>query len=353
MDVEKDRARRDMAAVGAPGGAATGRVGRIGILLLNLGTPDATDYASMRRYLAEFLSDRRVIETSRVIWYPILYGIILTTRPGRSGANYARIWNRERDESPLRTITRGQAERLAAALAGDERLVVGWAMRYGTPAVADVVDDLIRQGCDRILAFPLYPQYSATTTATANDRLYEALMKLRHMPTVRSVPPYYDDAAYIEALARSVEKHLAALDFEPQVVLASYHGLPQSYVEKGDPYYAHCLETTRLLRERLGWSGERLLATFQSRFGREEWLQPYTDATVRKLAADGVRSIAVINPGFSADCLETLDEIGREVRDEFLHAGGTDFSHIPCLNDGDEGMAVIEAIVRRELSGWV
>lgn len=342
MDVEKDRVGKGVAAAG-----------RIGILLLNLGTPDATDYASMRRYLAEFLSDRRVIETSRAIWYPILYGIVLTTRPGRSGANYARIWNRERNESPLRTITRGQAERLAAALAGDERLVVGWAMRYGTPAVAEVVDDLIRQGCDRILAFPLYPQYSASTTATASDQLYRALMKLRHMPTVRSVPPYYDDPAYIEALARSVEKHLATLAFAPQVVLASYHGLPQSYVEKGDPYQTHCLETTRLLRERLGWSEERLVTTFQSRFGREEWLQPYTDATVRKLAADGVRSIAVINPGFSADCLETLDEIGREVRDEFLDAGGVDFSHIPCLNDSDEGMAVIETIVRRELSGWI
>jgi len=361
MDVKNtDRTgteRRDPAPVGAAAPSAAARPaaqgGKIGVLLLNLGTPDGTDYRSMRRYLAEFLSDRRVIETSRAIWYPVLYGIILTTRPGRSGANYARIWNREKDESPLRTISRGQAERLADTFRGDDRIVVDWAMRYGTPDVESVLARLTAQGCERILAFPLYPQYAASTTATANDQLYKALMKLRHMPTVRSVPPYYDDPVYIDALARSIERHLATLPFEPEVVVASYHGLPKSYCEKGDPYHRHCLETTRLLRERLGWSESRLITTFQSRFGREEWLQPYTDETVGKLAHDGVRSIAVVNPGFSADCLETLDEIGREVRDEFLHAGGANFSHIPCLNDSDEGMAVIEAAVRRELGGWI
>ncbi len=361
MDVKNtDRTgteRRDPAPVRAAAPSAAARPaaqgGKIGVLLLNLGTPDGTDYRSMRRYLAEFLSDRRVIETSRAIWYPVLYGIILTTRPGRSGANYARIWNREKDESPLRTISRGQAERLADTFRGDDRIVVDWAMRYGTPDVESVLARLTAQGCERILAFPLYPQYAASTTATANDQLYKALMKLRHMPTVRSVPPYYDDPAYIDALARSIERHLATLPFEPEVVVASYHGLPKSYCEKGDPYDRHCLETTRLLRERLGWSESRLITTFQSRFGREEWLQPYTDETVGKLAHDGVRSIAVVNPGFSADCLETLDEIGREVRDEFLHAGGANFSHIPCLNDSDEGMAVIEAVVRRELGGWI
>lgn len=352
MDMKTDL-KRDAAAGPPAASASVARSGRLGVLLLNLGTPDGTDYRSMRRYLAEFLSDRRVIETSRAIWYPVLYGIILTTRPGRSGANYARIWNREKDESPLRTISRAQAERLADTFRGDDRIVVDWAMRYGTPDVETVLARLIAQGCDRILAFPLYPQYSASTTATANDQLYRALMKLRDMPTVRSVPPYYDDPIYIDALARSVEQHLATLPFEPEVVVASYHGLPKSYCEKGDPYDRHCLETTRLLRERLGWPDNRLITTFQSRFGREEWLQPYTDETVQKLARDGVKSIAVINPGFSADCLETLDEIGREVRDEFLHAGGRDFSHIPCLNDSDEGMAVIEAVVRRELGGWI
>lgn len=352
MDMKTD-AKRNRSAGTAPAGEPAVHAGRIGVLLLNLGTPDGTDYRSMRRYLAEFLSDRRVIETSRAIWYPILHGIILTTRPGRSGANYARIWNREKDESPLRTISRGQAGRLADTLRSDGRIVVDWAMRYGTPDVETVLAGLIARGCDRILAFPLYPQYSASTTATANDQLYKALMKLRRMPAVRSVPPYYDDPAYIDALARSVERHLAALSFEPEVVVASYHGLPKSYCEKGDPYDRHCLETTRLLRERLGWKESRLITTFQSRFGREEWLQPYTDETVARLARDGVKSIAVVNPGFSADCLETLDEIGREVRDEFLHAGGANFSHIPCLNDSDEGMAVIEAVVRRELGGWI
>lgn len=353
MDHDTDLPAGEAGPQGAPPPAPDARAGRIGVLLLNLGTPDATDYWSMRRYLSEFLSDRRVIETSRAIWYPVLHGIVLTTRPGRSGANYDRIWNREEDESPFRTITRSQAERLSATFASDPRIVVDWAMRYGTPSVEDVLGRMTARGCDRILAVPLYPQYSASTTATANDQLYRALMKLRYMPAVRSAPPYYADPAYIEALARSVEQHLATLSFAPELVVASYHGLPQSYADKGDPYPTHCLETSRLLCERLGWPAARVMTTFQSRFGNEVWLQPYTDETVQKLARDGVKSISVINPGFSADCLETLDEIGREVRDEFLHAGGKNFSHIPCLNDSDEGMSVIEAIARRELSGWL
>lgn len=336
-----------------PSGHPQVRIGKIGVLLLNLGTPDGTDYGSMRRYLKEFLSDPRVIELNKAIWYPILYGAVLTTRPQKSGANYAKIWNREKNESPLRTITRAQAERLAALFANDERIVVEWGMRYGSPSVRSAVDQLMRQGCDRILAFPLYPQFSATTTATANDQLYRALMKIRRMPTVRSVPPYFDEPIYIEALARSIEQHLAGLDFEPEVVLASYHGIPKAYFEKGDPYHCHCQKTTRLLRERLGWSDKRLMTTFQSRFGAQEWLQPYTDKTVERLAKDGIRSIAVVNPGFSADCIETLEEIAGEVAEIFHHAGGVNFSHIPCLNDSDEGMAVIEAMVRRELGGWL
>ena len=327
--------------------------GKIGVLLVNLGTPDGTDYRSMWRYLREFLSDPRVIELNKAIWYPILYGAVLTTRPQKSGANYEKIWNREQDESPLRTITRGQAGRLAASLAGDDRIVVGWGMRYGTPSMREAVADLIARGCDRILSFPLYPQFSATTTATANDQLYRALMAIRHMPTVRSVPPYYAEPVYIDALARSIGRHLAGLDFEPEIVLASYHGIPRPYAERGDPYQTHCLETTRLLRERLGWDEPRLMTTFQSRFGAQEWLQPYTDKTVERLAREGVRSIAIVNPGFSADCIETLEEIDGENREIFLHAGGENFSHIPCLNDSDEGMAVIEALVRRELGGWI
>jgi ferrochelatase len=327
--------------------------GKIGVILVNLGTPDGTDYKSMWRYLREFLSDPRVIELNKAIWYPILYGAVLTTRPQKSGANYRQIWNREKDESPLRTITRAQAERLAASFADDGRVVVEWGMRYGRPSMREAVASLMKQGCDRILSFPLYPQFSATTTATANDQLYRALMKIRHMPTVRSVPPYYAEPVYIEALARSIESHLAGLDFEPEIVLASYHGIPKPYSDRGDPYQAHCLETTRLLRERLGWDEGRLMTTFQSRFGAQEWLQPYTDKTVERLAKEGVKSMAIVNPGFSADCIETLEEIDGENREIFLHAGGERFFHIPCLNDSDEGMAVIEAMVRRELGGWL
>ncbi|MGQ2908946.1 MAG: ferrochelatase [Aliihoeflea sp.] len=336
-----------------PEGHPRVRAKKVGVLLANLGTPDGTDYSSMRRYLKEFLSDPRVIELNKAIWYPILYGAVLTTRPSKSGANYRKIWNMERDESPLRTITRAQAEKLAAALSGDDRIVVDWGMRYGQPSIASAVDNLMKAGCDRIVMFPLYPQFSATTTATANDQLYRALMKIRHMPTVRSVPPYHDEPVYIEALARSLEKHLAALDFEPEIVLASYHGIPKAYFERGDPYHCHCQKTTRLLRERLGWGKDRLMTTFQSRFGAQEWLQPYTDKTVEKLARDGVKRIAIVNPGFSADCIETLEEIDGEVREIFEHAGGEKFAHIPCLNDSEEGMAVIETIVRREMQGWV
>ena len=341
------------ATVSLPEGHPPVKTGRIGILLTNLGTPDGTDYWSMWRYLREFLSDTRVIELNKAIWYPILYGAVLTTRPQKAGANYEKIWNRDKDESPLRTITRGQAERLAEAFAHEPRITVEWGMRYGSPSIASAVDRLTAQGCDRIVMFPLYPQFSATTTATANDQLYRALMKIRHMPTVRSVPPYYDDPAYIEALAQSIETHLAGLDFEPEVVLASYHGIPKAYFEKGDPYHCHCQKTTRLLRERLGWDEKRLRTTFQSLFGKAEWLKPYTDKTVEALAKEGVKSIAIINPGFSADCIETLEEIDGEVREVFMHAGGRNFSHIPCLNDSDVGMAMLERLVARELAGWL
>ena len=334
-------------------GAAPVRPGKIGIMLVNVGTPDGTDFKPMWRYLREFLSDPRVIELNKAIWYPILYGLVLTTRPKKSGANYARIWNRQMNESPLRTFTRAQGQKLAAALTDLPDVVVDWAMRYGNPSTASVAQKLVEQGCERILTFPLYPQYSATTTATANDQLFRALMKIRHAPAIRSMPPYYDEPVYIEALARSIEQHIATLDFVPEVVITSYHGIPKPYSDRGDPYRAHCLETTRLLRARLGWDEKKLITTFQSRFGAQEWLQPYTDATVEKLAKDGVKSIAIVNPGFSVDCIETLDEIGREVAETFHHAGGKDFAHIPCLNDSAEGMAVIEALVRRELSGWV
>ncbi|WP_246727826.1 ferrochelatase [Chelativorans sp. Marseille-P2723] len=337
----------------APAARKAAAAEKVGVLLVNLGTPDGTDYWPMRRYLGEFLSDRRVIEWPRAIWYPILYGIVLSRRPQRSGAAYDTIWNREQNESPLRTFTRAQGEKLASALAKHENVIVDWAMRYGRPSIETVTKSLMERGCDRIVMFPLYPQYSASTTATVNDKFFQALMKMRFQPAVRTVPAYYDEPIYIDALARSIEQHLATLSFEPEVVIASYHGIPLGYSKKGDPYHQHCLTTSQLLRERLGWDEKKLISTFQSRFGPEEWLQPYTDKTVERLGREGVKSIAVFNPGFVADCLETLEEIAVEAADIFQAAGGENFTHIPCLNDTADGMAVIEALVRRELSGWL
>ncbi|RFC67432.1 MULTISPECIES: ferrochelatase [Mesorhizobium] len=326
---------------------------KIGILLVNLGTPDGTDYWSMRRYLREFLSDPRVIELPKIQWYPILYGPVLLRRPKTSGENYKKIWNYELNESPLRTITRAQGEKLAEAFRDDPRVVVDWAMRYGNPSTESVAKRMVEQGVDRMLCVPLYPQYAASTTATANDALFMALMKMRVQPALRTLPPYYDEPTYIDALANSMTKFLGTLEFEPEVVIASYHGLPKRYFEAGDPYHCHCQKTSRLLREKLGWDEKKLLTCFQSRFGREEWLQPYTDKTVERLAKEGVKAIAIINPGFSADCIETLEEIAGEVGEIFLHNGGTNFAHIPCLNDSEEGMTVIETLVRRELMGWL
>lgn len=325
---------------------------RIGVLLLNLGTPDGTGYWQMRRYLKEFLSDRRVIEEPRWKWWLILNLIVLTVRPGRKGKDYAKIWNRERNEGPLKTITRAQAEKLAAALS-DARLVVDWAMRYASPAVADRLGHLQRQGCDRILLVPLYPQYAAATTATACDHAYRALMAMRWQPAVRIAPPYFDEPVYIDAVAASVRAHLATLDFEPEALIASFHGMPRSYLERGDPYHCQCQKTARLLREKLGWPSERWHTTFQSRFGSEPWLQPYTIETVARLAASGVKRVAVVAPGFSADCLETLEELDMENRAKFMAGGGERFAYVPCLNDGAGGMRLLEHIVRRELSGWI
>src|SRR5690606_29509595 len=289
----------------------------------------------------------------RAIWYPILFGIVLNTRPRKSGEAYDTIWNHAQNESPLRTLTRSQAEKLSEQFADLPDVSVYWAMRYGNPSIASVVDRMLEDGCRRIAMIPLYPQYSASTTATVNDKMFDALKRLRWQPALRTAPPWYDDPAYIDALAQSINRHLSGLDFEPEVVIASYHGIPVSYSRKGDPYREQCLETSRLLRQRLGWSEERLISCFQSRFGPEEWLQPYTDRTVEKLGREGVRSLAVFNPGFVADCLETLEEIAVEAGDIFREAGGENFTHFPCLNDSDAGMAVIERVARRELAGWV
>lgn len=326
---------------------------KIGVLLVNLGTPDGHDKKNMRKYLAEFLSDKRVIEWPRAIWYPILYGIVLNVRPKKSGVAYAVIWNNEKNESPLRTYSRSQSEQLAKRLSDHPDVVVDWGMRYGNPSIASRLDVLRQQGCGRIVVFPLYPQYCAATTATVNDKTFEALAKMRWMPAIRTVPAYPDEPSYIEALAVSIENHLKNLDFKPDKIIASFHGIPQSYSQKGDPYVEQCEDTMRSLRQRLGMTHDNLMLCYQSRFGPEEWLQPYTDKTIAKLASEGVKSLAIFNPGFVCDCLETLEEIAVEGQQIFYDAGGEQFSHIPCLNDSAEGMDVIETIVRRELGGWV
>jgi ferrochelatase len=319
----------------------------IGGLLGHIGTPEATDYWSMRRYLSEFLSDRRVIETNRVLWWLILNVVILTVRPARKGRDYDKIWNRARNESPLKTITRAQAEKLGRKLG--KRVTVDWAMRYGHPSIPSRLAAMQKAGCDRILVMPLYPQYAAATTATVCDKVFDVLAKMRWQPSLRVVPPYYDDPAYIDALAGS----LKSSKFKPDVVLASFHGMPEEYVAKGDPYRVQCEETVRLLRQSLGLNERKLRLTFQSRFGPAEWLKPYTDKTVVALAKSGVKNLAIITPGFAADCLETLEEIAMENAAIFKAAGGENFAAIPCLNDSAGGMKMLETLVRRELEGWL
>jgi ferrochelatase len=336
--------------------AATSRAreGRVGVLLVNLGTPDGTTYWPMRRYLKEFLSDRRVIETNRVLWWLILNGIVLVKRPSASGAKYRAIWNEEKNESPLRTITRSQVEKIARAFAGKKDwLVVDWAMRYGNPSIASRIEALAAEGCDRLLVFPLYPQYSASTTATVNDKAFEALQALRAQPALRTVPPYPDDPIYIGVLADSIKAHLAGLPWEPEAILASFHGVPQAYVDKGDPYQKHCIRTTEALRAKLGPLGGKLSMTFQSRFGRAEWTKPYTDKTIEELARKGTKRLAIVTPGFVADCLETLEEIAEENKELFLENGGEKFSYIPCLNDSEGGIRVLVHLIERELQGWM
>ena len=319
---------------------------RVGVLLVNLGTPDAADTRAVRRYLAEFLSDRRVVELPPLAWQPILRGVILPTRPKKSAHAYKQVWRE--DGSPLAAITREQATALADAFGPG--VTVDWAMRYGRPSIGDRIEALQSAGCTRILLAPLYPQYCAATTATANDKAFAALAQLRWQPAIRTLPPYYDDPGYIEALRASVADGIAALDFEPDAVIASFHGMPARTLALGDPYHCHCQKTARLLGEALG---RDLVVAFQSRFGPAKWLGPATDKTLEALAGKGVRRVAIVAPGFSADCLETIEEIGVENAGYFRESGGEHFAHIPCLNDSPDGMRVIQAIVDRELMGWV
>ncbi len=327
---------------------------RIGVVLMNLGTPDATDYWSMRRYLSEFLSDKRVIDYPRWLWQPLLQLVILSKRPSSKGKDYDTIWNKELDESPLKTVTRSQAEKLATRLAArSPALMVDWAMRYGNPSVKGVLDRLVDAGCNRLLLMALYPQYAAPTTATAYDKAFDALKQMRWQPALRTMGPYFDHPHYITALADSIRTHLAGLDWEPDLVVFSYHGTPKRLLLSGDPYHCHCQKTSRLVREELGWAPERMMVCFQSRFGSEEWLQPYLDKTMEALPGRGVKKVAVISPAFATDCLETLEEIQGENREIFEHAGGEKFTYIPCLNDSDAHIAFLEELALNELQGWL
>ncbi|MEO6432721.1 MAG: ferrochelatase [Sphingomicrobium sp.] len=318
---------------------------RIGVLLVNLGTPDAPDAPSVKRYLAEFLSDRRVVEIPQWLWQPILRGIILTTRPTKSAHAYGQVWTEE--GSPLAAITRRQAEALQQRFGWDVR--VDWAMRYGNPGIASVLAAMKQQGCERILLAPLYPQYCAATTATAIDAAFVALAGMRWQPALRTLPPYHDDPLYIDALKVDLERQLAALDFEPERVLLSFHGMPQRTLELGDPYHCHCRKTARLLGEAMG---RDIDTAFQSRFGRAKWLEPATDTVLKAYPGQGVSKVAITAPGFSADCLETLEELGIRGRADFLAAGGTHFARLDCLNDGVAGMDMLQQLVTRELEGW-
>ncbi|QNA85657.1 ferrochelatase [Sphingomonas sp. So64.6b] len=318
---------------------------KIGVLLTNLGTPDGPDAKSVKRYLAEFLSDRRVVEIPAIAWQPILRGIILNTRPKKSAHAYNLVWRE--DGSPLAAITRLQSAALQGVFGPD--VMVDWAMRYGNPSIPDRLAALKQAGCDRILIAPLYPQYCAATTATANDKAFAALAKMRWQPAIRTLPPYHDEPAYIDALKQSVEASLARLDFEPEAIVASFHGMPQRTLELGDPYHCHCQKTARLLGEALG---RDLVIAFQSRFGRAKWLTPATDMTLEALPGQDVKKVALVAPGFSADCLETLEELAIRGRDSFLNAGGTHFAYLPCLNESPVGIAMLQSLLSRELEGW-
>lgn len=337
--------------VNAPADHPDTPTGRIGVLLVNLGTPDAPTTAAVRRYLAEFLSDRRVVEIPAIVWKVILHGFILRTRPAISAHAYAQVWTEH--GSPLAAITAAQAAALQARLG--EGVQVDWAMRYGNPAIAAKLAAMKARGCDRILIAPLYPQYSGATTASVMDSLGAALADMRWQPAVRTLPPYYDDPLHIAALADDLGAQMAALEFVPEVLLLSFHGMPERTLHMGDPYHCQCRKTARLLGEALAprFPGLRIDTTFQSRFGRAKWLEPATDVTLKAEAQAGIRRIAVAAPGFSADCLETLEELAIRGREEFLEAGGTEFATLACLNDGEAGMAMLEALVRRELGGWV
>ncbi|KWV91720.1 ferrochelatase [Erythrobacter sp. YT30] len=327
--------------------------GTVGVLVINLGTPDAPEPGAVKRYLKQFLSDPRVIEIPPIAWQPILRGIILNTRPRKSAEAYSKVWTDR--GSPLADITAGQAEAIASELG--EHAIVDYAMRYGSPSIEQRLTELMAKGCDRILIAPMYPQYCAATTATVFDEVARVLKEMRWQPALRFLPPYHDDAVYLDALESDLTRQMAALSFKPEVMLMSFHGMPQRTLERGDPYHCHCHKTARLLRERLAekpeFDGVRFETTFQSRFGPAQWLEPATDTTLIAEGEKGTKRIVVAAPGFAADCVETLEELALEGRDEFLEAGGEEYAVLDCLNVSSSGVAMLETIIRRELSGWI
>ncbi len=330
--------------------------GKTGILLANLGTPDDYSYWPMRRYLNEFLSDKRVIDYPSWKWQPLLQLIILTKRPFSSGKAYESIWDKEKGESPLMVITKDQTANIKTVLEGQygEQIMVDFCMRYGNPSTISKVQEMVAAGCERILFFPLYPQYAGATSATANDQFFRALMEEKWQPAARTVPAYFDHPSYIDALAKSIEDAYASASKRPELLVVSYHGMPKRYLQEGDPYHCQCQKTTRLLKERLGWENTELRTTFQSQFGPEDWLRPYTVEEVARLAKEeGKTSIAVIAPAFSADCIETLEEINEEIKESFEEAGGEDFLYIPCLNSDDVHIRALCQIINDNLGGWV
>ncbi|WP_228242274.1 ferrochelatase [Porphyrobacter sp. GA68] len=333
-----------------PGEHPAVRSGKVGVLLVNLGTPDAASPTAVKRYLAEFLSDPRVIEIPQIAWQPILRGIILNVRPRKSAAAYRKVWTEH--GSPLAAITREQALRLGERLAPDG-VLVDYAMRYGNPSIASRLSAMKEEGCERILLAPLYPQYCAATTATAVDKAADSLRKMRWQPTLRTLPPYHDDPLYLNALAQDLSQQLDVLPFAPEVLLLSFHGMPERTLHQGDPYHCHCRKTARLLGQMLHRPELRIQTTFQSRFGPAKWLEPATDATLKAEAAQGTRRLAVAAPGFSADCVETLEELAIAGREQFEEAGGEDYAVLSCLNAGEAGMAMLEGLARRELAGWI
>ena len=327
--------------------------GSVGVLLVNLGTPDAPDPSSVKRYLKQFLSDKRVIEIPAIAWQPILRGIILNTRPAKSAEAYSKVWTDR--GSPLADITSRQAEAIEGQFG--ENVIVDFAMRYGNPSIEDKLKALTEKGCDRILVAPLYPQYSAATTATVFDEVARVLKEMRWQPALRFLPPYHDEELYLTALADDLTRQLGSLSFKPETMLLSFHGMPQRTLEKGDPYHCHCQKTSRLLREKLEvrpeWAGVKFVTTFQSRFGPAQWLEPATDDTLVAEGEKGTKRLVVAAPGFSADCVETLEELALEGRDEFLEAGGEEFAVMDCLNVSGSGVEMLKSMIGRELSGWV